>query len=130
MREFRTLMLALVGLGLIAVLGWLTNRPFALYSYGVLMAGVAANQAVSARVSDVPLWMSSGGGRLCLSAVGLFSLVSPVLIGIIWFRWWWGLAGYALGGLGVVLSSPMFPGVARLLLGLVLCLGSALWLVR
>ena len=132
MVEFRKFVLALIALGFIALLEWLTNRPFALYCYGALMVGVAAHQAGSASVLDVPVVWSSAGGKLFLALVGLFSAVSPLLIGVIWFRWWWGLAGYALGGLGTALSSPILPGnlILRLFLGAVLCMGSALWLAR
>ena len=126
---FRMVTMAGVGLGFVAVLGWLTNWSYALYCYSVLMAGVAAQQARSATPLDVPLWMSSPGGRVFLSLVGLVALASPFLLGAAWFRWWWGFAGYVLGGLGVGLSMPLLPGVARLFLGLLLSLGAAAWLL-
>ena len=121
---FRMLVFALIGLGFVGLLGWLTNWPFAVYCYGVLMAGVTAHQAGSASPLDVPRWMSSAGGKVFLLLIGLFSLVSPLLIGVIWFRWWWGLAGYVLGGLGAGLSQPVLSGILRLLLGLLLSFGA------
>jgi hypothetical protein len=126
----RMLVFALIGLGFVALLCWVTNWPFAVFCWGVLMAGVAAHQAGSASPLDLPGWMSSGGAKLVLSLIGLFSLVSPFLIGVIWFRWWWGLVGYVLGGLGAGLSQPILPGIPRLLLGLLLSLGAAVAFVR
>jgi hypothetical protein len=77
------LVFGLFGLLFVALLGWLTSWPFALYSFGVLMAGLAGHQAGSASLLDVPGWMSSEGGKLFLLLIGLFSLVSPFLIGLI-----------------------------------------------
>lgn len=89
MNLVRLLVMGAIGLSFAALLGWLTSWAFAAYAYGVLTAGVAGYQARTARPSDVPLWMSSSGGILFLSLIGIFALVSPLAIGLVWYRWWW-----------------------------------------
>lgn len=125
----RMTIIAAVGLAFVVLLGRLTTWPYALFCYSVLMAGAAAQHLDSAGTQDVPLWVSSSGTKLFLLSVGLFALASPFLVGLIWFRWWWGLAGYVLGGLGTGLSMPLLPSLARLFLGLLLCVGAVVWML-
>jgi hypothetical protein len=117
---FRFGVFGLIGLGFVALLAWLTNWPYALYCHGALMAGMGAHQASSASPLDVPLWMSAGGGRLFLTLVKLVSLLSPLVLGLVWFRWWWGFAGYACGAVGAGLTFPILPMIVRLIGGLLL----------
>lgn len=124
----RLVALNLVGLGFAAILAWLTSLPFALYCVGAVMAGVYAHQSKRAPIGALPPWASAPIGRVLLQVVGVACLVTPLLIGLVWFRWWWGFAGFPLGALGAGFILPSLPGPARLLLGLVLCAAAALWL--
>jgi hypothetical protein len=119
--------LAIIGVVAGALLGWVTSWAFALFAFGALLAGVAANQMTRASPAEVPLWASSGSGQLALTVVMLLSLLSPLLIGAIWFRWWWGLVGYAAGGLAAATLAPVLgnPG-ARLALGSLVAVGAAI----
>lgn len=121
---------ALAGLMCVVALAWLTTWAFAVFCFGILSAGFAAQQARGARPWELPLWMSSGGGTLFLQLVSLLGVVLPLLVGVVAFRWWWGLVAYPLATLGAGLTSAIAPGVVRLLIGLLLCAGTALvaWL--
>jgi hypothetical protein len=120
----------LIGLALMAGLTWTTNWQFTAYCCGAALAGAAAYDAGKANLADVPLWMSSAAGQLFLALVGLAATLSPLLVGVIWFRWWWGLAGY-VGGIGAMMASPSFlPLTVRLLAALALYGAGALSLAR
>lgn len=143
----RVLALTVIGFGFVAALAWLTSWPFALYCYGALMASLHVHQAGTTltawadtpsprAVGSRPLWMSSGGATLTFSLAALslslfavFLVMTPLLIGAIWFRWWWGLVGLPLGVLGAGLSLPKVPGPVRLGVGSIVCVGAAVALV-
>ena len=126
---FRLSLLSVIGLGFVALLARLTSWPFAFYCYGALSAALATHQARSATPFDVPLWMSGSRGQLFLYLMAIFSICSPPLLGIIWFQWWWGFAGWVLGGIGAAMSPPSSPIALRLIGGLILCVGAATFLL-
>lgn len=123
MKYVRRAMLVLVGVGFVALLAKATNWPFALFCYGAMITGVATEQLLrnSWNPLDVPIWVSSANGKLFLRVIGIICLISPLLIGIIYFKWWWGFVGLVLAGIGTAMSTYFTNSVLALIGGLTLC---------
>jgi TPR repeat protein len=125
--QMRRLSFIVAGLVCVAALGWLTSYAFAVFAYGALLAATTSDGAVS-RPAYAPPWMSTGGGRAFLALVQILGFMLPLLIGVVWFRWWWGFVGLALSVLSVPLIQPKIPGDRvfwDLMLGLVLSVTAA-----
>jgi hypothetical protein len=124
-------MIAAVGLAFVALLGKATSVPYALFCYGTLMAGFSANEigeAADRQDVNVPYYLSEPVGRLVLTLIYILGFLAPPLVGLIWFRWWWGLAAYCLAGVGVASSTPMFPWhLLRVPVGILVMLGAVVW---
>ncbi len=119
------LLLMVVGSAFVGGLAWLTSWPYAVYAFGMMYAGVASQQAASASPLEVPMWMSSDGGKLVLTLVTAVALFTPLLMGFIWYRWWWGVAAYILAGIGAALWQPAFSAIVRFFLGLLIGVSAA-----
>ncbi len=95
------------------------------------MAGFSASEigAAADRLDlDVPHWLSEPVGRLILTLIYLLGFLAPPLVGLIWFRWWWGPAAYCLAGVGVGFSTPIFPWhLLRVPVGMLVMIGAVVW---
>lgn len=87
----------------LVLVAWLTHWTFALFCFGSVYAGLAATGAARTAVPDKPRWMSSPAGRLLVTSISTQSFgVLPLLVGLVWFHWWWGPVGYLLVAVGAV----------------------------
>jgi hypothetical protein len=132
MRLFRMTVIAAAGLAFVALLGKVTSAPYALFCYGTLMAGYSASELVEAanrRSLDVPvILVLKPIWKLPFTLIYFLGFLAPPLVGLIWFRWWWGLAAYGLAGVGVAFSMPIFPWhLLRISGGMFMMIGVVVW---
>jgi len=112
MRLFKGTVIAAVGFAFVALLGKVTSAPYALFCYGTLMAGLSASELLAAANRcdpTLPVYLFKPVPKLILALIYFLGFLAPPLVGLIWFRWWWGLAAYCLAGIGVASFMPIFP---------------------
>jgi hypothetical protein len=131
MRLFRMTVIAAVGLAFVALLGKVTSAPYALFCYGTLMAGFSAHELLAAANRwdpTLPACLFEPVGKLILALIYFLGFLAPPLVGLIWFRWWWGPAAYCLAGVGVGFSTPIFPWhLLRVPGGMLVMIGVVVW---
>jgi hypothetical protein len=130
----RAVLMVALGLLPIAILAWLTSAAFALFACAAYYAGGEASSLSRAQPAHLPAWACHDWVLTSHAIVGVVVFCSPLVVGLVWFRWWWGLVGLGLTALFVAISDLgcrlLVPSrIARLHLATLVWICAAVWLL-